>query len=126
MEHGAAQSPDPPSLTRTDVLSTTEVAELLSPSRAPPCTTSPAAGTSPHGASDRRWLFLRERLAAATGHKTTKDPAMQGLPPAGATGLEPATSGVTGRRSNQLSYAPEWGGQYRKLEPPSRGPMAAP
>jgi hypothetical protein len=28
---------------------------------------------------------------------------------AGATGLEPATSGVTGRRSNQLSYAPATG-----------------
>jgi hypothetical protein len=25
---------------------------------------------------------------------------------AGATGLEPAASGVTGRRSNQLNYAP--------------------
>ena len=32
---------------------------------------------------------------------------MQALRVTGATGLEPATSGVTGRRSNQLSYAPE-------------------
>ena len=29
---------------------------------------------------------------------------------AGVTGLEPAASGVTGRRSNQLSYTPIWEG----------------
>jgi hypothetical protein len=32
---------------------------------------------------------------------------------AGATGLEPAASGVTGRRSNQLNYAPAQGGVYQ-------------
>jgi hypothetical protein len=37
-----------------------------------------------------------------------ESPAAAGLLFAtGATGLEPATSGVTGRRSNRLSYAPE-------------------
>ena len=33
-----------------------------------------------------------------------------GIAETGATGLEPATSGVTGRRSNQLNYAP-WAGE---------------
>ena len=35
---------------------------------------------------------------------------------AGATGLEPATSGVTGRRSNQLNYAPRRRAVYRRDE----------
>jgi hypothetical protein len=36
-----------------------------------------------------------------------KTAQLQGKLETGATGLEPAASGVTGRRSNQLSYAPE-------------------
>ena len=39
--------------------------------------------------------------------KDPKDDRNHEVTKAGATGLEPATSGVTGRRSNQLSYAPE-------------------
>ena len=42
---------------------------------------------------------------------TKKAAGLQRLWGAGATGLEPATSGVTGRRSNRLSYAPV-GRQY--------------
>lgn len=35
---------------------------------------------------------------------------------AGPTGLEPATSGVTGLRSNQLSYDPAWKDQPSRAE----------
>jgi hypothetical protein len=46
---------------------------------------------------------------------------------AGATGLEPATSGVTGRRSNQLSYAPAALDPRRPLLPlPPKGVKAHP
>jgi DNA invertase Pin-like site-specific DNA recombinase len=43
---------------------------------------------------------------AARPSKPPKPDQKSGVTKAGATGLEPATSGVTGRRSNQLSYAP--------------------
>ncbi len=33
---------------------------------------------------------------------------------AGAAGLEPVTSAVTGQRSNQLSYAPAWESDVRQ------------
>ena len=39
----------------------------------------------------------------------------------GATGLEPATSGVTGRRSNQLNYAPGRTNLSRVARPPDAG-----
>src|SRR5215831_2142490 len=39
---------------------------------------------------------------------------------AGAAGLEPVTSAVTGQRSNQLSYAPAFGAAERKDTPSPR------
>jgi hypothetical protein len=43
------------------------------------------------------------------GSLSRRSARFPGTSKAGATGLEPATSGVTGRRSNQLSYAPGGG-----------------
>jgi hypothetical protein len=53
-------------------------------------------------------------------HPTKKKPRFQGFPSTGATGLEPATSGVTGRRSNQLSYAPAIKTREKSLATPTR------
>ncbi len=39
---------------------------------------------------------------------------------AGVTGLEPATSGLTGQRSNQLSYTPMWDKRTRFYRAPAR------
>jgi hypothetical protein len=49
--------------------------------------------------------------AVPCSHPTARTPGREAedvrVRMTGATGLEPAASGVTGRRSNQLSYAPK-------------------
>ncbi len=51
------------------------------------------------GHSPGEWLAMSEPFGSPLGE--TKASRM-----AGSTGLEPAASGVTGRRSNQLNYDP--------------------
>src|SRR4051812_33908014 len=72
---------------------------------------------------DAIWARRRKKMRPSNGPKNDESPAFAGLlRGAGATGLEPATSGVTGRRSNQLSYAPGAWGKNSALPPsPSRG-----
>ena len=85
-----------------------------------PCATRPQ-WTTPRG------FRPHSGHAAWPGRLYTKrEPgSLQTLPPTGATGLEPATSGVTGRRSNQLSYAPGGSREYGKRAAGARpGPQS--
>ena len=52
------------------------------------------------------WMLARGSCGVIDERRLTKAPRFAGRRETGATGLEPATSGVTGRRSNQLNYAP--------------------
>jgi hypothetical protein len=53
------------------------------------------AGCNPDSSNQRKRQLRRVELAKRLGNEVARE-----------TGLEPATSGVTGRRSNQLSYSP--------------------
>jgi hypothetical protein len=56
-----------------------------------------------HLSADQHFRGLRQGICRKVRRKVAR-----------ATGLEPATSGVTGRHSNQLSYARAWiGGSHR-------------
>ncbi len=77
------------------------------------CEKSPQIAEYIGGALEENWnqpAFAAAQLRRGTRFSDTSSPLAapkrQRRRVAGATGLEPATSGVTGRRSNQLSYAP--------------------
>ncbi len=59
--------------------------------------------------------------AACFVSKTEETALFPAISETGATGLEPATSGVTGRRSNQLNYAPGRTNLSRVARPPDAG-----
>ena len=65
----------------------------------------------------RSWL-----QAVKTAVPRNENPRFAASSETGATGLEPATSGVTGRRSNQLNYAPRRSGSVPERFVPTRSP----
>src|SRR5918995_5313359 len=74
-------------------------------SRCGPSTASSSADLgSPAGSTGTAGLSPTNRVLPAIPVRDVR--RMRKRQRAGATGLEPATSGVTGRRSNQLNYAP--------------------
>ena len=62
-------------------------------------------------------LLLHSERPAFIQVRETSQGGNQGEEMAGVTGLEPATSGVTGQRSNRLSYTPakRGAGMYQKF-----------
>ncbi len=52
-------------------------------------------------------MFLEISSGSGFAPVVGVEPALEANRMAGTTGLEPATSDVTGRRSNQLNYVPE-------------------
>src|ERR1700733_7900456 len=62
-------------------------------------------------------------VISAIGGGRTKTPVNDGIPEAGATGLEPATSGVRGRGPHQQRCAPGGGFTGSQATPGSAGPV---
>ncbi len=80
-----------------------------------------------HATGKRRWFAINRRNIAAitetraqTASQAQALTVNRALEVARETGLEPATSGVTGRRSNQLSYSPARLGPITAPRPPSQ------
>jgi hypothetical protein len=80
----------------TNMRPRTRLGGLLSESDWAPLGTNPDKGQIRHNGP-----------TLANRRRSPKPACLQRFRRTGATGLEPAASGVTGRRSNQLSYAPE-------------------
>jgi hypothetical protein len=75
----------------------------------PPASGAPSSATLPSGSGSLKRTFVASALVAAESPESANE-SSEFL--AGRTGLEPAASGVTGRRYNQLNYRPESGGRY--------------